>query len=98
MFKVYRHVLSNIVAEYFCTHQNNYNSRHSSFFAIPFVETVCHGSESLSNLGPSIWDFIPSTLKELGDVNSFKTQIKKWQPENYLFRLCKRFIPHVEFI
>ena len=43
------------------------------------MKTVCHGSESLSNLGPRIWNLVPSTLKELDDVNSFTRQIKKWQ-------------------
>ena len=98
MFKVYRNLSPNIVAEIFRGRRNNYNLRHSSFFSIPYVKTVYHGSESLSNLGPRIWDLVPSTLKELDDVNSFKTQIKKWQPENCPCRLCKMYIPHVGFI
>ena len=98
MFKVYRNLSPNIVAEIFRARRNNYNLRHSSFFSIPYVKTVYHGSESLSNLGPRIWDLVPSTLKELDDVNSFKTQIKKWQPENCPCRLCKTYIPHVGFI
>ena len=98
MFKVYRNLSPNIVAEIFHARRNNYNLRHSWFFSIPYVKTVYHGSESLSNLGPRIWDLVPSTLKELDDVNSFKTQIKKWQPENYPCRLCKTYIPQVGFI
>ena len=78
MFKVYRKLSPNIVAEIFRAFRNNYNLRHSSFFSIPYVKTVYHGSESLFNLGPRIWDLVPSTLKELDDANSFKTQIKKW--------------------
>ena len=98
MFKVYRNLSPNIVAEIFCTQRNNYNLRHSSFFSIPYVKTVYHGSESLSNLGPRIWDLVSSTLKELDDVKSFKTEIKKWQPENCPCRLCKTYIPQVEFM
>ena len=98
IFKVYRNLSPNIVAEIFRGRRNNYNLRHSWFFSIPYVKTVYHGSESLSNLAPRIWDLIPSTLKELDDVNSFKTQIKKWQPENCPCRLCKTYIPQVGFI
>ena len=54
------------------------NLRHSSFFLYLTLKTVQHGSESLSNLEPRIWDLKPSTLKKLDDDNSFKTQIKKW--------------------
>ena len=75
MFKVYRNLSPNTVADIFRAHRNNYTLRHSSFFSILYVKTVYHGSESLSNLGPIIWDLVPSELKELGDVNSFKTQI-----------------------
>ena len=80
MFKVYRNFLPNVVAEMFHTRRNNYNLRHSSFFSMPYVKAVYHGFESLSNLGPRTEDLVPSTLKEFDDVNSFKTQIKKWQP------------------
>ena len=95
MIKVYRNLLPNIVAEIFRARRNSYNLRHSSFFSIPYVKTVCHGSESLSNLGPRIWDLVPSTLKKLDDAKSFKIQIKKWQPENCPCRLCKMYILEV---
>ena len=62
------------------------------------MKTVNHGSGSLSNLGPRIWNLVQSTLKKLDDFNSFKTQIKEWQPENCPCRLCKTHIPHVGFI
>ena len=86
------------MAERFCTCRYNFNLRHSLFFSIPYVKNVCHESESLPNLGPRIWDLVPDTLKELDDVNSFKTHITKWQPENWPYRLCKSYIPHVGFI
>ena len=98
MFKVYKILSPTVIAEMFRARQNNYNLRHSSFFPIPYVKTVYHGSESLSNLGQRIWNLVPSTLKELDDVNSFKTQIKKWQPKNCPCTLCKTYIPHIEFI
>ena len=98
IFKVYRNLLPNIIAEFFRTRRNNYNLRHCWLFSIPYVKTVYHGSESLSNLGRRIWDVVPIPLKELDDVNYFKTQIKKWQPENCPCRLCKMYIPHVGFI
>ena len=34
MFKVYRNLSLNIVAEIFCVGRNNYNLRHSTFFSI----------------------------------------------------------------
>ena len=69
MFNVYRNLSPDIVAEMFRARRNNYNLRHSSFFSIPYVKTVYHWSESLSNLGPRIWNLVPSKQKELDDSN-----------------------------
>ena len=43
--------------------QNNYNLRHDSYFDIPNVKSVYHGTESLPNLGPTIWNLVPDKLK-----------------------------------
>ena len=84
MLKVYKNLSPTIVVEIFRARQNDYNLRRFSVFSIPYVKTVYHGSESLSNLGPRLWNLVPSTLEELDDVSSFKTHNKKWQPENCL--------------
>ena len=59
MVKVYKTLSPTIVAEIFRARQNNYNLRHSSYFSIPYVKNVYHGSESLSNLRPRIWKLVP---------------------------------------
>ena len=52
MFKVYQNLSPAIIADIFHVRQNNCNLRHDSYFAIPNVKYVYHGTESLSNLGP----------------------------------------------
>ena len=52
MFKVYKNMSQAIIAHIFHIWQNNYNLKHNSYFAIPAVKSVCHGTESLSNLRP----------------------------------------------
>ena len=37
-----------------------YNLRQNSQFSRPQINTVYHGTESISNLGPKIWDLVPS--------------------------------------
>ena len=77
MFKVFKNLSPPIVADLFEVRQNNYNLKHRSYFSIPNFKSVYHGSESLKNLGPRIWNLVPDTLKQLDDINSFKTEIKK---------------------
>ena len=98
MFKVYKNLSPPIIADLFHVQQNNYNLRHDSYFAITNVKSVYYDKESLSNLGPRIWNLVPDKLKQLVDIHAFKKEIKKWKPENYPFRLCKTYIPHVGFI
>ena len=77
MFKVFKNLSPPVVADLFEVRQNNYNLKHRSYFSIPNVKFVYHGSESLSNLWPRIWNLVPDALlKELDDINSFKTDIK----------------------
>ena len=54
MFKVYKNLSPAIAADLFHVWQNNHNLRHDSYFAVPNVKSVYHGTESLSNLGPRI--------------------------------------------
>ena len=98
MFKVHQNLSPTIVAEIFRARRKNYNLRRSSFFHIRYGKTVYRRSQSLSNLGLRIWNLVSSTLKKLDDVNSFKAQFKKLQPENCPCRPCKTHVPHVGFI
>ena len=98
MFKVYKNLSPAIIADLFHLRQNNYNLTHDSYFAIPNVKSVYYGTESLSNLGPRIWNLVPHKLKQLVDIHAFKKENKKWNSENCPFRLCKTYMPHVGFI
>ena len=62
------------------------------------MSNLYHGTESLSNLGPRIWNLVPDKLKQLVDIHAFKKEIKKWKPEKCPCRLCKTYIPRVGFI
>ena len=63
MFKVYKNLSPAIIADLFHVWQNNYSLRHDSHFTIPNVKSVYHGTDSLSNLGPGIWNLVPEKLK-----------------------------------
>ena len=62
----------------FCqTEMNPYNLRIQHNFEVPYVRTAYNGSESISYLGPKIWDVLPVSIKEANTFNSFKKLIKK---------------------
>ena len=98
IFNVYKNLSKGIKVDIFHLRQNNDNLKHNLYFAIPNVKFVHHGTESLSYLGPRIWNLVPDKLKHLIDAHAFKREIKKWKPKNCPCSLCKTFITNVGFI
>ena len=79
-------------------HQNQYNLRNWTYFDVPKVGTVKHGSERVKCLGPKIWEIISTHLKELSTIDKFKVAIKKWKPESCPFRLYKVYLQNIGYM
>ena len=62
------------------------------------VNSVRHGTESISFLGPKIWNLVPSDIKLSQSLSIFKRNIKKWVPLQCPCRLCKIYLQNVGFI
>ena len=99
MFKVKHKLCPEITSDIFMERTNyHYNLRNRSDFITPQVNSVYHGTESITYLGPKIWDMVPDSIKEKKSLNSFKESIKLWVPINCLCRLCKAYLDGVGFI
>ena len=99
MYKV-NHGLSPLLVSELFEPRNDppYNLRHFEKFKRPTVNTVYHGTESISVLGPKIWEILPEDLKASPSLMAFKRAVKKWKPENCPCRLCKVFIQNIGFL
>ena len=78
--------------------ENPYNLRHVSEFSRSMVKTVYHGTESISYLGPKIWNILPEKLKNIENLEHFKKEIKTWKPDNCPCILGKVYIESVGFL
>ena len=65
MFKLDKKMSTELIQGLFCVRQTRYNFRNPYYFAIPSINSVCHGSKRTSNLGPRIWNLVPDRLKEI---------------------------------
>ena len=72
ILKVYKTLSPAITVDLFHVRQSNYNLRHNFYFAMPNVKSLNHGTESLSNLGPRLWNLVSDKVKQLVDVYVFK--------------------------
>ena len=77
---------------------SRYNLRQISEFSRSLIKSVYHGSESVSFLGPKIWDMQLNDYKDIDKLNTFKNKIKKWKSENCPCRLCKVYMNNIGFV
>ena len=69
------HMWTELMQGLFGDRQTHYSYRNPHHFAIPSINSVYHGSESISNLESRIWNLVPEGLKELNSISSFKHEI-----------------------
>ena len=100
MYKVQNNCSPEIMNKVFPTNEPiyEYDLRNTSNFAARPIKTVRYGSESLSYLGPRLWNILPDEYKKIQCVKDFKAKIRSWVPENPHCRLCKIYIQHIGFI
>ena len=70
MYKVRKDLSPAIITELFeHKEEHYYNLRNNAECAIPAIRTVYHVSESISYLGPKIWNILPDRLKNAKHLN-----------------------------
>ena len=99
MFRFYNGLSQPIINNIFkLKAENSYNLRQVSEFSRPMVKSVYHRTESISCLGPKLWDILPEKLKNVDNLEYFEKEIKTWKPDNCPSRLCKVYIESVGFL
>ena len=77
MYKIANGMSSEIMNETFqLREKSHYNLRYTSEFIIPPIHSVHHGSESISYLGPKIWELIPPVIRQIDTFPGFEKAIK----------------------
>ena len=93
MFKVVKGLVPTIINDLFPLKEtNNYNIRHKLFFKIPRNEAVRNGFESISYLGPKIWEMLLSEMQQCQTLVEVKSKVTSWNPINCPCKLCKTYI------
>ena len=99
MFRFYNGLSSTLMNNIFkLKTENSYNLRQVSEFSRPMIKNVYHGTESISYLGPKVWDILPEKLKNTDNLQHFKKEIKTWKPDNCPCRICKVYTESVGFL
>ena len=75
-----------------------YNLRNKNNFKSRRINSIRYSIDSLTYLGPKIWNIVPEGKKKSESLNVFKTKIKKWIPGDCPCRLCRPFIQNLGYI
>ena len=90
LYKYKNDLVLEIVSNIFClSKQSQYNLRQQTDFRIPPMQNLYHGRESISCLGPKVWNFNPPDLQLLSFLISFKEAIRNWIPKKALVDFVK---------
>ena len=49
--------------------EHTYRLRHQHQFKTPSVNTVYHGTKSVSFLGPNVWEILPDSFKKIDNIH-----------------------------
>ena len=98
LFKLKNDLSPDFLNQVFERNEQNFLGRHSTYFKSRKISSTLHGSESLSYLGPRIWELLPDSLKNASNLTTFKNQIKKWAPEKCPCRICRRYVQGIGFV
>ena len=99
MYKVPKGIAPKIFADIFsCDSHVNYNLRYQTYCSRPLAKSVFNGTETVSYLGPRIWNLVPLEMKQKESLTVFKKAIKTWNPHNCPCRLCKKYVAGIGFI
>ena len=98
IFKVKQNIAPEILTEIFPQKESSYSYRNSTTLQGRSIRTVMYGSETISSLGPKIWDILPTELKRIVSPTLFKKKICEWVPKNCPCRLCKTYAQKIGFL
>ena len=98
LYKVHHGLAPELMNDIFKKRNVTYYFRNNSFFETRNIKSVYYGSETISFLGPKIWEFLPSNIEDSENLNIFKSSIKSWKSKNCPCCLCKLYIADIGFI
>ena len=81
IFKIKKNLVTEVLTEIFPQKESNYSLRNSTALQGRSIKIVMYGSETISSLGPKIWDISPTEIKKIMSPTLFKKKIREWAPK-----------------
>ena len=76
MYKILHNVSPEIMEDIFKIKTNHYNTLNALIFSKRNVKTARYGLQTISYMGPTIWDLVPKKMKQVTTLNEFKVKVR----------------------
>ena len=86
------------MSDLFKIKETKYKLRNKSILFSTKAKTTSYGINSITYMGPKIWNFVPDEIKESKSLIVFKHKIKTWIPEKCPCTLCKVYVPNLGYL
>ena len=98
LFKVEKGIANPILCDIFPLRSIDYNLRSQSDFSVGSVNTTHFGLNSLRYFASKVWNMVPFELKNLNDVEIFKSEIRKREPMQCECTLCLPYMHSIGYV
>ena len=65
---------------------------------LPVVRAIMYGIKIVGFIGNKLWQILPSSLKSVPNVETFKKGVRSWKSKSRGNRICKSFIDNLGFV
>ena len=94
IYKILYSLSPEIMKGIFKTKANYYNTLNALIFSKRNVKTIRYGLQTMSYVGPKIWDLVSKEIKQVTILNKFKAKIKVWKLVNCPYTAQKNEVFH----
>ena len=98
LFKVEKRIANPILYDIFPLRSIDYNLRSQTDFSVNSVNTTHFGVNSLRYFASKVWNMVTLELKNLNDIESFKSEIRKWEPMQCEYTLCLPYMHSIVYV
>ena len=98
MFKIKNKISPTPMQDLFKSKIHNHELRNKRLWESSNVRTSIYGTETITYMGPKIWELVPDDIKRSQSLIEFKRKIKMWKPEGCSCKLCKIFVPELGYL
>ena len=98
LFKIKKGIANPILCDFMPLRSIDYNLRSQIDFSVSSANTTHFGWNCLRYFASKVWNMVPPELKNLNDIDIFKSDVRKWEPIQCECTLCLPYMHSIGYV